>query len=332
MADGTNRTVLVIALLLAGTAGAMATVKQDEALEAGKRAYERSDYAKAVEILQAAAMREPKNAEIQLLLAKTYFEIPDHDAAIASAERAVGLDPKNSTYHEWLGKTYGEKADHAGMFSAMSLAKKTNKELQIAVELDQRNFSARQALIEFQCSAPGIVGGGEDKARLQIEKLEAMDAAEWHFAKGNCRWQKKDFATADTEFTLALQSNPKAAALIYDIGDYGMKRGQADRLVQVAELGEKVAPADPRGKFYRALSLILNKERPEHAERLLREYLEMAPVRSGYPRPTRVHEWLGRLLEDRAQREAALKEYRLAVQLDAKNKNAREAMKRLEKN
>ena len=286
-----NRTLLVATLLLAGAASTMATVKHDDALEAGKRAYEQSDYAKAVEVLQAAAMQDPKNAEIQLMLAKTYFEIPDHDAAIASAERAVALDPKNSVYHEWLGKTYGEKADHAGMFSAMSLAKKTNKELQIAVQLDERNFSARQALIEFQCSAPGIVGGGEDKARLEIEKLGAMDAAEWHFAKGNCRWQKKDFATADAEFTLALQSDPKAAALIYDIGDYSMKRGQADRLMQVADLGEKVAPADPRGKFYRAVGLILNKERPEEAERLLREYLETAPLRSGYPRPTRVHEW-----------------------------------------
>ena len=26
---------------------------------------------------------------------------------------------------------------------------------------DERNFSARQALIEFNCSAPGIVGGGD---------------------------------------------------------------------------------------------------------------------------------------------------------------------------
>ena len=332
MAEARKRTLVVASLLLACAAGAMATMKQDETVEAGKRAYERSDYTKAVEVLQVAAAREPKNAEIQWWLAKTYFEIPDHDAAIASAEKAVALDPKNSRYHEWLGKAYGDKADHAGMFSALSLAKKTHKELETAVQLDERNFSARQALIEFDCSAPGIVGGGEDRARAEIEKLSAMDAAEGHFAKGNCRWQKKDFATTDAEFTLALEAHPKSANLLYDIGDYAMKRGQADRLLEVADEGEKVAPEDPRGKFYRALGLILKNERPEQAERLLREYSEKAPLRTGYPRPTRVHEWMGRLFENEGQKEAALKEYHAAVQFDAKNKGAREAIRRLEKN
>jgi len=87
---------------------------------------------------------------------------------VVSAEKAVSLDPQKSLYHEWLGKTYGEKAGHAGMFSALSLAKKARKEFERAVELDERIFSAYQALIEFDCSAPGIAGGGEDKARPEI--------------------------------------------------------------------------------------------------------------------------------------------------------------------
>src|SRR6266699_720160 len=122
------------------------------------------------------------------------------------------------------GRAYGEKADHASWFSAISLAKKTRKEFETAVQLDARNFSARQALIEFDCSAPGLVGGGEDKAVRQIEQLAEMDAAEGHYAAGNCRRQKKEFAAADEEFTKALESNPKSAELIYDIGDYAIKR------------------------------------------------------------------------------------------------------------
>ena len=327
------RMAILATVLVAGAVvtGAATTVKQDDTMEAGRRAYEHGDYPKAVEALRTAASREPQNAEIELLLAKTYFEMADHDAAIASAEKAVALDPSNSLYHEWLGKAYGQKAEHAGMFSAMSLARKTHKEFETAVQLDEKNYSARQALIEFECSAPGIVGGGEDKARPQIEKLAAMDAAEGHYAEGNCRRQKKDFATADAEFGLALSSHPKSADLIYDIGDYSMRRSQADRLIEVADLGEKVAPRDSRGKFYRALGLILKNERPEEAEQLLREYLEKAPLRSNYPRPTKVHEWLGRLFENQGKKEAALKEYEQAVQLDPKNKAAHEEMKRLEK-
>src|SRR2546427_12414769 len=231
---------LLAAVGLASGAMAAATVKQEASLEAGRRAYEASEYTKAIQTLQAAAAREPQNGDVQLLLTKSYLELEEHDPAIRSAEKAVAIDPQNSVYHEWLGRAYGEKAGHAAWFSAISLAKKTRKEFETAVQLDGMNYSARQALIEFECSAPGIVGGGEEKALPQIKQLAEMDAAEGHYATGNCRRQKKDFAAADAEFAKALESNPKSAELIYDIGDYAVKRSQADTLLAVAEAGERV--------------------------------------------------------------------------------------------
>jgi tetratricopeptide (TPR) repeat protein len=327
-----SRKKLLAGMFLLACAGAAAKIKQDDPLEAGRHAYDSSEYAKAVQILQGAAAKEPQNAEIQLLLAKSFYEMQDHDAAIASAEKAVALDPKNSTYHEWLGRAYGDKAEHSGMFSALSLAKKTHKEFEEAVKLDERNFSAQQALIEFDCSAPGMAGGGEDKARPLIERLSTMDAAEGHYAAGNCRRQKKDFTVADAEFTKALDSKPKSPDLIYDIGDYAMKRGEAERLIAVAEAGERVAPSDPRGKFYRAVGLILRREKTGEAERLLREYLKNAPTRTGYPRLSVTHEWLGKSFEEQNQRKAAENEYQEAVKLDPKNKAAREGLKRTAKN
>src|SRR6266850_1715053 len=218
---------LFAVLCIASAAMAAANVKLEAGLDAGRRAYEASDYARAIQVLQAAAATEPQNGDVQLLLAKSYLELQQHDPAIKSAENAVTIDPRNSIYHEWLGKAYGEKADHAGWFSAISFAKKTRK-----------------------------------------------------------------------EFEKALESNPKSAELIYDIGDYEVKRGQPERLLAVAELGERAVPRDPRGEFYRGVALVLKKENPEEAERLLREYAKKAPTRSGYPRPAAAHAWLGRLFED----------------------------------
>src|SRR5580704_9265480 len=200
---GRTKRQVLLAVLLASQTSVSAAVWQSDALEAARRAYESSDYSKAVLELQAA------------------------DAAITSAERAVAIDPKSSVYHEWLGRAYGEKAEHSSMFSALGLARKTHREFEVAVELDEKNFPARQALIEYYCEAPGMVGGGEEKAKPEIQKLQAMDASEGHFAAGVCRKQKKDFAAADAEFKLALESQPKRADLIYDIGDYAMRHGQA---------------------------------------------------------------------------------------------------------
>jgi tetratricopeptide (TPR) repeat protein len=318
-------------LFLASAALPTARVRQDAILDEARRAYEASDYAKAIQALQEAAGKNPENGDIQLLLAKCYLELQERDAAIRSAEKAVALEPQNSVFHEWLGRAYGEKADHAGWFSAMSLAKKTRKEFQTAVELDGKNFSAVQALIEFDCSAPGIVGGGEEKAQLHIKELMELDAAEGHYAAGNCRRQKKDFAAADEEFTKALESRPKSAELIFDIGDYALKRGQPERLVAVADAGERAAPNDPRPKFYRGVGLVLRKEDLEEAERLLRAYAERAPKRSGYPSPAAAHVWLGRLYESKNDTDDAKKEFEDALRLDPKNKMAQEELKRIKK-
>jgi tetratricopeptide (TPR) repeat protein len=303
---GKGEWFVLAAALLMGTVGGRATAKQEDSAEEGRSAYQSSDYTRAVQDFEAAAAKEPQNGEIQLLLTKCFLELGEHDAAIGSAEKAVEIDPKNSLYHEWLGKAYGEKASHASMFSALGLARKTRREFETAVELDEKNYSARQALIEFDCSAPSIVGGGEDKAHPEIAQLESMDASEWHYAKGNCRRQKKDFADADAEFQLALESHPKSAELIYDIGDYEVRRGHAG-------------------------GLILENEKGEEAERLLREYLKKAPKRTGYPRYSAAHEWLGRLYEGESKNEMAENEYRAALQLDPKDKSARESLKRLRK-
>src|SRR5260370_12935810 len=125
-------------------AGALATaesVKADEPLAGAREAYELSDYGTAAQILQAAAAKDPQNAEIQLLLAKTYYELQEHDAAIARAEKAVALEPGNSVYHEWLGRTYGEKAEHASMFSARPRAKKTPQQSTAPIPPTDTNFS-----------------------------------------------------------------------------------------------------------------------------------------------------------------------------------------------
>ena len=322
---------LLLPQFFLGTRAAADDPPRYATLEAAHQAYEASDYSRAAQLLNRAAEQNPRDAEIDLLLAKTYYESQLYDAAIASAEKSVALEPQNSVYHEWLGRVYGEKADHAGMFSALSLAKKARKEFERAVQLDEKNFSAYQALIEYDCSAPSIAGGGEDKAVPEIAKLAAMDAAEGHYAEGNCRRHKKDLPAANAEFDKALALHPKSPELIFDIGDHAMKHNQPERLFVVATEGERVAPSDPRSEFYRAVAWVMKSEHPEDSERMLRDYLKRAPLRNTFPSPSRVHEWLGRLYENQQKTQAAIQEYETALKLEPKNKTAREALKRLRK-
>jgi tetratricopeptide (TPR) repeat protein len=302
---------------------------EQPALEKAKAAFEKGEYAQAIEILKRAEGSEPNKGDVYILLARSCLELDEYDAAVNSAEKAVAIDPKNSDYHRWLGEAYGAKADHASMLSAYSLARKTQKEFDAAVQLDARNFDAQQDLIEYDCTAPGMVGGGEEKARPLIEKLMAMDPAEGHYATGICRAQKKDYAAADAEFAKALESKPKSAKRIFDIGDYFLQRKNAEKLAAVSAAGEELAPQDPRGKFYRGVALVLQNQRPADAEKLLRDYLQTAPMNSEYPRPWVAHYWLGRLQESRKNPAEARGEYQAALKLNGKYKPAQEALKQL---
>jgi TolA-binding protein len=83
--------------------------------------------------------------------------------------------------------------------------------------------------------------------------------------------------------------------------------------------------------FYRAVELILRKEKGQRAEQLLREYLRKAPLRTAYPSPSVAHQWLGQQLADQSEPDAAAREYETALKLDPKNKTAAEALKHLRK-
>jgi tetratricopeptide (TPR) repeat protein len=326
------RAVKAIGLVLFCLALLQGKLRADSAaMDSAKQAFAKGDYNQAIEILKKAAAGDVNNGDIYVLLTRSYLEINQYDAAVNAGEKAVSINPQNSEYHRWLGEAYGAKADHASAFSAFSLARKTQKEFETAVQLDAHNFDAMQDLIEYDCTAPGVVGGGDDKAQALIEKLMAMDAAEGHYAKGICRAQKKDFAGADTEYASALQSGPKTANRLFDIGDYFVQRKNAAQLLQVADQGEKQWPQDPRAKFYRGVAYVLQAQKLPEAEQLLGEYLKTAPMNSSYPRPWAAHYWLGQLQEARKNTAGARNEYEAALKLNGKYKPAQEALQQLGK-
>lgn len=323
------RGALLAALCL--FAGQSACFAEGGAVDAAKTAYDKGDAQKAIDILKSAATQQPSNGEIQLWLTKAYLEVKQYDNAIVSAETAVSIDPKNSVYHQWLGEAYGQKADHSSMLSAYSWARKTQKEFDAAVKLDEHNFDAAQDLIEYDCTAPSMVGGGEDKGQALIQKVMALDPAEGHFGQGVCKAVKKDYAAADAEYAKALESKPKTANRIYDIGDYFQERGQGDKLLQVVAAGEALVPNDPRGKYYQAVGWILEGQKYDDAEKNLRAYLAAGPFQSSYPATWDVHYWLGRLRAGQKNTGGAKSEYQEALKLNPKYKKAEEALKQLGK-
>jgi tetratricopeptide (TPR) repeat protein len=299
------------------------------ALERARQAYDASQYARALDLLKNISAEPSQSAEVALWMMKSYYEMRQMDAAIASGEKAIELQPGSSESHMWLGRSYGRKAEKAGVFSSMSLAKKTRREFETAVRLDAANFEAQQDLVEYYCSAPGIMGGGEEKAAKQIAALAALDAAEAHFARAGCWSDHKNWARADAEFQVALRANQKRPFVVFEIADYFTTRRRPDLILEAADAGVKLSPGDSRAGFYRGVALVMKNEKLDEAESHLKTYLDKAPKRMAFPSYAEAHEWLGRLCEQQGHGEAAAKEYRAALETDPHNKAAREALKRL---
>ena len=248
---------------------------EESPLEKAKAAFEKGEYTQAIEILKSAAASEPNNGDVYVLLTRSYLELNQYDAAV----KQRGKSRRDQSEEFRISPLARAKRMARKRITRLCSAPtrwpgKRRRNLQAAVDLDAHNFDAQQDLIEYDCTAPGMVGGGEEKAQPLIEKLMAMDAAEGHYATGICRAQKKNYDAADAEFTKALESKPKTAKRVYDIGDYYLQRKNGEKLLVVAGAGEDLAPRDPRGKFYRGVALILQNEKPAEAEKLLREYLE----------------------------------------------------------
>jgi len=109
---------------------------------------------------------------------------------------------------------------------------------------------------------------------------------------------------------------------VYDIGDYAMKRDQADRLAAVVEVGGKLDAKDPRGHVLSCRDTYSPGEKLTEAESAIHEYMNKTPRRNNYPSPAMAHYWLGRLAERKNSRDTAIGEYETALKLEPKNRYA----------
>ncbi|HJY85484.1 MAG TPA: tetratricopeptide repeat protein [Candidatus Acidoferrales bacterium] len=314
----------LVALLLAA-----AVFAADGPIAEASREFENGKYQQAAAILRTALAQDAQNPAFYYWLARCYFELGEYDRAISSARRAVELAPSNSEYHLWLGRAYGRKAEHASWFSGLSLAKKTVHEFEEAVRCDPQNLAAQRDLIEFYYRAPGIAGGGDDKALRQIQELASLDPIEGHLARGDHFAAKKKFDQAEAEFRQVLLAKPTRVSPYFDVADFYLSHNDASHAEEAIEAAARVDPGDRRLAYYRGAVRVLAGNKLPEAERLLKTYLETAPQRSDLPSHASAHEWLGRLYEREGQCQAAVEQYRKALELEPHDQVAQEALRRL---
>lgn len=322
---------IVTGVLFAGMLAVPGLLLADasSAIQTAQRQMNAGNYMGAISTLQAAVAGNSSNAELYYWLGRAYYEVRDWDNAVTQGEKSVSLDPKNSLYHDWLGRAYGGKADRDRSFS---LAKKVKAEFKQAVALDPSNIVARRDLEEYCLDAPWIAGGSKDEALEQVNGIAAVDPVAGHLARAlYYREGLKNTQDAESEIRQALAAKPKSSDPYFEVADFYRQINKPADMTAALDAAAQVSPNDPRLAFYRGVAGVLANANLPNAERELKSYLASTPDRSDWPSHAAAREWLGRLYEAQGKRVDAAEQYREALQLEPKRKEAKNRLEKLEK-
>lgn len=272
---------------------------------------------KALAMLRALPPGEAGSAEAHNLRCRVLFTLEQWDEAVNECQQAVNMDPNNSDYHMWLGRALGEKADKASFVSAYSLAKRALAEFQRAVQIDPRNAEALADLGEFYDSAPGVVGGGTDKAESVARELDRVDPARAHELRAAIAMSNHDYATTEREFKEAIALSKHPAFQWMRLGSFYRQTKQWQAMDNAVRAGYAAAERDETAAvaLFNGASVLIKANRdPELAKKLLQAYLA-SPAQTEEAPAFVAHVWLARLLAQSGDKQDAQRERQAALSL-----------------
>jgi tetratricopeptide (TPR) repeat protein len=319
MITRTSRVLLVLLTLIASLTASVADSAKD--MLAGGRIDE------AIAALNGRLSSAPADAESSNLLCRAYFTLEEWDRAESHCRKAVSLDPENSRFHLWLGRVYGEKADRANFLAAAGLVGKVRGEFERAVQLNPKDVEARLDLAEFYIDAPGIVGGGEQKAREQATSIAALNHGREHWIYARIAEHKKDYATAEREYHQYIDLSQGDAEAWLNLALFLRRQKRVDEMEQaIVKLSQ--APNPEPDVLWEASAMLERAGRSyPFATELVNRYFVSGPVEKA---PAfRAHYLRGALLEKQGDKAGAAREYRASLVLVRNFVVAQQALNRV---
>jgi len=199
--------------------------------------YDHGKFLQAKEVFASLLLRTPKDATLHLWLGKNFLKLRRGDDAVREFESAVQIAPKDGIHHLWLARAYGNKAEHASIFSAFSLARKARNSFETAVKLSPDSLDARFDLLEYYAQAPGIVGGGREKAEAEAREISRISPRAGFTARAAIHVNNEEWEQARGELTQATQKFPDDPESWIDLAEFLLQR----RDYEGAEAGARKA-------------------------------------------------------------------------------------------
>jgi tetratricopeptide (TPR) repeat protein len=293
-------------------AGAHASARQDASADLSRRTVRAEAEAKAAFERGRAAHNAGKR-----------------DEAVSAFEQAVALEPTSSLYHLWLGHAYSRQLATVGFLRKPFIARRSGEAYEKAVKLDPKSIDAAEGRLEFLLGAPGIVGGGIDKARGEAARLAALDAYRGGMATARIAEHEKQWREAERLYRSLMADYPDRPAAPDALVTLLQNAKRFDEAFKIVDDRLARLPAEPAGLYNLGRLSAVSGQHLARGEAALRRFLTLTtadPVRR-----SNAHYRLGMIKEKMGDAQAAAAEYQVALDLYPRHEPAAAALEKIQR-
>ena len=290
-------------------------------LERGKALMDARKYNEAKIVLEPVGSRD---ATAAFYLGQIAMEQSDAGKSVSWFEKAVDLNPRSSLYYDWLGRAYGVQAQRASKLKLPFLASKTKSAWEKSIALDPDNLDARQDMILYYLQAPGLLGGGKDKARAMAQEIRKRSAYRGGIAWARVCTDSKDQACVERELNMLVASYPDSSAGYSLLAVFYATNKQFEKAFAIVDQRLKSKPNDAAALYAYGRTASVAGQNLDRGELALKAYIA-APIPTGPP-VAHAHYRLGLIQQMKGEKEMAKREYQAALRLDPNLQEAKKAL------
>ncbi|HEX4911329.1 MAG TPA: hypothetical protein VFV64_11270 [Permianibacter sp.] len=161
----------------------------------------------------ALLSKDLSDREAQTLFGHLFARHDDFETVVELLEERADEQPEAALVQLRFGQAACQLAGHpdTGMLGKAGLAGDCRDALEKASELDPKLLNAWRGLFDFYRQAPGVVGGGIDKAEAVVAKIALIDPAEAEQARATLAGQQEQYDKMRGHFAKAAELNPAKA-------------------------------------------------------------------------------------------------------------------------
>jgi len=251
------------------------------------------------------------------------------DEAVNSFERAVALDPSSSLYHMWLGHGYTRQLSSASFLRKPFIAKRCGEAYNMAVKLDPASIDAADARLDFFLGAPGIVGGGVDKARAEAARLATLDAYRGAMAEARIAEHEQEWPKAEKLYRSLMADYPERTAAVDAFITMLQNAKRFDEAFKIVDDRLARRPDETASLYNLGRLAAVSGQHLARGEAALRRFLTLIITEPA--RQSNAHYRLGMIKEKVGDATAAATEYQAAIDLYPRHGPAAEALKKIQR-